>query len=217
MDQSSKIYFMKDSVFPPEKSSLQFIAQTALPTAGGTLYVRAYRDSKDQSEPIALFFKDPLGKANLPVRVHDACMTSEILGSLKCDCNEQLQYALDYVKEHGGVVIYLPQEGRGIGLANKIAAYSLQEKGLDTIEANRALHLPDDARRYDSAAAILRDMKIKSIQLLTNNPRKIEKLKQEKIIITKRLDVHIAANKHSLGYLETKRDHMGHFLKKVIS
>lgn len=215
MDQSSKIYYMKDSLLKKNEAPLQFVAQTALPTVSGTLYVRAYRDSRDQSEPIALFYHDPKGQSNLPVRVHDACMTSEILGSLKCDCNEQLHYALDYVKRNGGMVIYLPQEGRGIGLANKIAAYSLQEQGLDTIEANAALHLPIDARKYDTAAIILEDLGIKSIQLMTNNPRKIEKLEQENVRITNRLDVHIAANKHSLGYLETKRDQMGHFLKAL--
>jgi len=198
-----------------QSRTVQFVAQTALPTANGTLFVRAYRDSKDNSEPLALFFHEPTAGIDLPVRVHDACMTSEVLGSLKCDCNGQLHYALSYIKEHGGVVIYLPQEGRGIGLANKIAAYALQEQGLDTIEANEALHLPVDSRRYDGAAAILRDMGIQSIQLLTNNPRKIEKLTEQSICITKRLDVHVQPTQHSLGYLQTKRAQMGHFLGKL--
>ena len=214
MTTSANIYFM-DGHRLGQESSLQFVAQTALPTAKGTLYVRAYRDKNDGSEPLALFYKQPHEGVEIPVRVHDACMTSEVLGSLKCDCDGQLHYALDYVREHGGVVIYLPQEGRGIGLANKIAAYSLQEQGLDTIEANRALHLPIDARRYDGAADILRDMGIHSIQLMTNNPRKIDKLKEQNVHITKRLDVHIPANPHSIGYLQTKRAHMGHLLGKI--
>ena len=212
MTTSANIYFM-DGHRLGKESSLQFVAQTALPTAKGTLYVRAYRDKNDASEPLALFYKQPREGVDIPVRVHDACMTSEVLGSLKCDCDGQLHYALDYVREHGGVVIYLPQEGRGIGLANKIAAYSLQEQGLDTIEANRALHLPIDARRYDGAADILRDMGIHSIQLMTNNPRKVKALESYGINIAERVPLHVGRNPHNEHYLNTKQSKLGHWLE----
>lgn len=119
----------------------------------------------------------PEGKEEVPLRVHDACFTSEVLGSLKCDCAEQLQMALEYIKEQDcGIVVYLQQEGRGIGLANKIAAYALQEKGLDTVDANRALGLPDDCREYTSVKNMLADLGVKSIKIITNNPRKINLL-----------------------------------------
>merc|ERR1712093_656744 len=134
---------------------------------------------KNYSEPIAIVVGHPEGLKNIPIRVHDACFTSEVLGSLKCDCAEQLQMALEYIKKEGcGIVFYLQQEGRGIGLANEIAAYSLQEKGLDTVDANRALGLPDDCREYTSVCNMLSSMNVKSVQLITNNPRKIVLLRK---------------------------------------
>lgn len=154
---------------------------------------------------------DVAGLRDVPVRVHDECLTSEVLGSLKCDCREQLDLSLRYIRDNAsGVVIYLRQEGRGIGLANKIAAYALQEQGHDTVDANRLLGLPDDARRYDAAAAILRDLGVESIQLMTNNPRKIEKLEALGVQITARIPILIAPTPHSAGYLSAKSDRMGH-------
>lgn len=194
---------------------LKFIAQTELPTNTGTLNLRAYRNSETNLEPIAIVSKlEDLHSQghSIPVRVHDACFTSEVLGSLKCDCKEQLDYAKKYVQKHGGVLIYLQQEGRGIGLANKIAAYSLQEQGLDTVEANRALHLPDDSRDYQDAVAILQDLGISEIELLTNNPRKIQKLEELGIKITKRLPIQVPSSSVSQGYLKTKAEQMGHLL-----
>ena len=118
--------------------TLSFISETTLPTRRGTFVIRAYRDPTDGSEPIAMLRGDLLGQENVPVRVHDACLTSEVFGSLKCDCRDQLEFALDHLEQTDlGVVIYLPQEGRGIGLANKLAAYRLQEAGHDTVDANR--------------------------------------------------------------------------------
>ena len=184
-----------------------------MPTNRGTLQVRAYRNNRDQSEPLALFYWLHEKLEDVPVRVHDACMTSEVLGSLKCDCSEQLEYALRFVYDNGGAVLYLPQEGRGIGLANKIAAYALQEKGYDTIQANEELHLPVDAREYKVAAFILEDMGFESIQLLTNNPRKINKLEAENVVITNRLAVIIPPTEHSSGYLHVKMSQMGHMIK----
>jgi len=136
-----------------------------------------------------------------------------VLGSLKCDCREQLEVALDTIRRRGcGVVVYLRQEGRGIGLANKIAAYALQEEGHDTVDANRLLGLPDDQRRYDAAAGILEDIGVLSIQLLTNNPRKLSALRELGVEITARLPVLVGANPHSAGYLQAKSERMGHLM-----
>lgn len=152
-------------------------------------------------------------RADVPVRVHDECLTSEVLGSLKCDCREQLDHSLRYIRDNApGVVIYLRQEGRGIGLANKIAAYALQEQGHDTVDANRLLGLPDDARRYEAAAGILSDLGVRSVQLMTNNPRKITKLRELGVEVTARIPVLIAANAHNAGYLAAKVERMGHDL-----
>ena len=193
---------------------VSFVAETLLPTDKGAYRVRAYRDGVDDTEPVAIVFGDVADGLDVPVRVHDECFTSEVLGSLKCDCREQLDFAMDYIRRRGpGVVVYLRQEGRGIGLANKIAAYSLQESGHDTVDANRMLGLPDDSRRYDAAACILRDLGVQSIRLMTNNPRKVELLGALGVQITQRIPVLIKANPHSAGYLEAKRARMGHDLE----
>ncbi|GLE03326.1 hypothetical protein PINS_up012216 [Pythium insidiosum] len=192
----------------------EFIAETNLPTADGFFRVRAYRStgSLREAEPIAIVSGDVSGKSGVPVRVHDQCFTSEVFGSLKCDCREQLDFAKDYIRQNGGVVIYMPQEGRGIGLANKIHAYSMQEKGLDTVDANRVLGFKDDYRSYEPVPAILQDLGIKSIRLLTNNPRKIRLLNQLSIQVEGRLPVIIQGGEHSQGYLEAKAQRMAHLL-----
>ncbi|POM74069.1 GTP cyclohydrolase II [Phytophthora palmivora] len=197
-----------------EQITTTFVAETALPTDGGMFRVRAYRSvgSLRESEPIAMITGDVRGKRNVPVRVHDQCFTSEVFGSLKCDCREQLDYAKAYTKQHGGVVIYMPQEGRGIGLANKIMAYSMQERGLDTVDANRVLGFKDDYRSYEPVPAILKDLGIQSIRLLTNNPRKIRLLSQLGITVEGRLPVVIKGGEFSQGYLTAKAKRMAHLL-----
>jgi GTP cyclohydrolase II len=202
---------------PPDSTQhrgVLFISETLLPTESGEFTVRAYRDLRDGSEPVAILAGDVSGMSDVPVRVHDECFTSEVLGSLKCDCREQLKFAMDTIQQgEQGVVIYLRQEGRGIGLANKIAAYALQEEGHDTVDANRLLGLPDDQRRYDAAAAILEDLGVQSIQIMTNNPRKLELLMEQGVTITGRLPVLVAATPHSVGYLQAKAERMGHLLE----
>lgn len=194
-------------------SGVEFVAETLLPTTRGAYRVRAYRDRATGTEPLAIIWGEVEGRRHLPVRVHDECATSEVFGSLKCDCKDQLDYALDFIRNQGGgVVLYLRQEGRGIGLANKIAAYALQEQGLDTVDANRALGLPDDARRYDGAAAILRDLDLNDVLLMTNNPRKIEKLREQGVNVSGRVPVEVGTNPHSEGYLEAKVERMGHVI-----
>ena len=194
----------------------QFIAETKLPTDRGFYRVRGYRHSVDgapSTEPVAIAYGEIEGRSGVAVRVHDACFTSEVLGSLKCDCKQQLQLAMDYVQEHDGMVIYLHQEGRGIGLANKLAAYRLQdEKGLDTVDANRALGLPDDTREYTAVANILEDMGIKSIRLMTNNPRKVATLERLGVKIDGRIPCIVEANLFNQGYLEAKEGRMKHYL-----
>ncbi len=207
----------RDSDSAPS-GSVRFISETLLPTVRGEYRVRAYRDLMDGSEPVAILVGDVDGRRDVPVRVHDECYTSEVLGSLKCDCREQLEFAMEFIKRRSpGVVIYLRQEGRGIGLANKIAAYALQEDGHDTVDANRMLGLPDDSRRYDAAAGILEDLGVRSIRLMTNNPRKEEKLLALGVDIAGRIPVLIEPNTHSADYLSAKADRMGHLLPREIA
>ncbi|KAI8467407.1 MAG: GTP cyclohydrolase II-domain-containing protein [Monoraphidium minutum] len=193
------------------------IAETMLPTRHGNFRLRGYKHSMDSgktfSEPTAIICGQVEGQENVVLRVHDACFTSEILGSLKCDCAEQLQMSMEYIHANGpGIVIYLWQEGRGIGLANKIAAYKLQEQGLDTVDANRALGLPDDSREYTSVRNILKELNVKSVRLMTNNPRKMSELTELGVKVTGRVPCQIQAGDHNKGYLEAKTKRMDHMI-----
>ena len=174
------------------------------------MQIRAYRNTSTKLEPVAISFKPIKPNSDLLVRIHDACFTSETLGSLKCDCKEQLHLALDRIAKEGGLVIYLPQEGRGIGLANKIAAYAKQDEGFDTVEANRQIHMPIESRSYEDAAMILKDLEISQIHLMTNNPLKIDALRATGIEILTRVPIVAKENQHSASYLETKKFRMGH-------
>lgn len=203
---------------------LEYLAEAPLPTPYGqfTVMVFRYRDPEAHpglsDEHLALVMGDLEGQEHVPVRVHSECLTSEVFGSLKCDCREQLASAQATIGERGcGVVLYLRQEGRGIGLANKIRAYALQAEGADTVEANERLHLPVDARQYDVAAAILRYLDIQSIHLMTNNPEKVDSLERLGIEVTGRIPVHVPANEHSAGYLMVKRDRMRHALPRELA
>ncbi|MCH8622526.1 GTP cyclohydrolase II RibA [Undibacterium sp. TS12] len=187
-------------------------ASTQLPTDFGQFLVRVYRNKQGQ-EVTAICSGALAGCSNVPVRVHSACFTAEALGSLKCDCKQQLDFALSYIGKHHGVVLYLPQEGRGIGLSNKIRAYALQEKGYDTIEANRMLNLPVDSRTYEDARDILSDLQVNSICLLTNNPAKLQNLEDLGVQVAGRIPVPSAPNGFSAAYLDTKQQQMGHLIK----
>jgi GTP cyclohydrolase II len=150
----------------------------------------------------------------VPVRVHSECLTSEVLGSLKCDCRAQLDRALDLVAAEGrGALLYLRQEGRGIGLGNKIRAYALQQQGVDTVDANVRLGLPADARRYHVAAEILDDLGVGSVALMTNNPAKVDALRADGVVVTRRLAMAINPNDHNRDYLHTKNRRMGHLIE----
>ncbi len=191
-------------------------AEADLPTAHGPFRVYIYQDGDEKndaspSEHVAVVRGHVTDQSNVLTRVHSECWTSEVLGSLKCDCREQLEAALAKVAAEGtGVVVYLRQEGRGIGLGNKIRAYALQNEGADTVEANLALGFQADARSYDIAGAILRDLGIKSVRLMTNNPLKINGLRTAGVVVTDRVSHWVGENQHNAGYLAVKRRKMGH-------
>jgi len=186
-------------------------SEADVPTEYGTLRVIVYRNVDNDEEHVALVKGDVAGADDLPVRVHSECFTGEVLHSFKCDCREQLDLALRRIADEGrGAVVYLRQEGRGIGLGNKIRAYALQSRGLDTVDANRALGFGDDLRKYHDAADILADLGVRSIALMTNNPAKIDALRDEGVAISRRLPILVDPNPHSQGYLVTKRVRMGH-------
>ena len=193
-------------------------AEADLPTAHGPFRLVVYRDAADADsdsatveEHMAIVRGDIDGVGNVLCRVHSECWTSEVIGSLKCDCREQLDAALERIAAEGtGLVVYLRQEGRGIGLGNKVRAYALQNDGADTVEANLALGFEADSRRYDLAAAILKDQGVRSIRLLTNNPLKVAGLRSAGVVVAERIAHWVGENQHNAAYLAIKRRKMGH-------
>lgn len=186
-----------------------------LPTEFGQFQIYAYRNKLDQSEHVAIVKGDPtqFGRQPIMVRMHSECLTGDAIGSLRCDCRMQLQAALKMIENVGqGVVVYLRQEGRGIGLVNKLKAYSLQDMGLDTVEANEKLGFPADLRNYGVGAQILNDLGIQKIRLITNNPRKIAGLKGYGLEVSDRLPLLIEATPYNTTYLNTKAEKLGHML-----
>lgn len=149
------------------------------------------------------------------VRIHSECFTGDTLASLRCDCNQQWRISLEWIGREGGVLIYLRQEGRGIGLINKLKAYALQEQGLDTVEANQELGLPVDGRSYELAATILRDLGATTVRLLTNNPEKISDLEANGITVAERVPLDIKATQYDAKYLKTKKDKLGHLIETL--
>jgi len=192
---------------------IQRIAEAELPTKYGEFHVIAYESMLDGREHLAIIRGDPSGKPGVLVRMHSECMTGDVFGSMRCDCGEQLVAAMRQIDAEGqGAVVYLRQEGRGIGLGNKVKAYELQDEGLDTVEANEKLGFKPDLRDYGIGAQILLDLKLHSIRLLTNNPRKIVGLDGYDIEITGTEALQVEPNQHNERYLETKRSKLGHTL-----
>ncbi|MBZ7930311.1 GTP cyclohydrolase II [Campylobacter sp. RM10532] len=176
-----------------------------LPSKWGNFKIQSFKEN--DKEHLCIFKDEPKDILNL--RIHSECLTGDALGSLKCDCGEQLEFSLKYIEQNGGMIIYLRQEGRGIGLFNKVNAYALQDKGLNTIEANHELGFKADERTYEIVNFILKYYKISKINLLTNNPEKLESLK-DKILI--RVPVLINPNRFNKNYLDIKQSQMGHLL-----
>ncbi len=186
---------------------------TRIPTGWGEFQLCLYKNNHDEKEHLAFIFGEIQGQEDVLARVHSECFTGDVLGSNRCDCGDQLEYALCKIANHGsGALIYLRQEGRGIGLLEKLRAYNLQDQGLDTVEANLALGHQADLRDYSIAAAILDNLGVRSIQLLTNNPAKIEGLNKHGVTVTERVSIEPTVNIENLEYLRTKVDRMDHLL-----
>ena len=188
-------------------------AETRLPTKYGDFRIIIFKNEVDHKEHLMIVKGDVRGKSDVLMRIHSECLTGDVFGSHRCDCGEQLENALRAIEEQGeGIVIYMRQEGRGIGLTNKIKAYTLQDEGYDTVEANVKLGFPPDMREYSLAAQMLRELDVKSVKLLTNNPEKKEDLERWGITVSKRVPIVIKANSINAKYLNTKKEKMRHML-----
>ncbi len=192
-------------------AQVQREAETLLPTKHGDFRLIAYSTGAGSAQPIALV-KGEIGGGAVLVRVHSECFTGDVLGSKKCDCGDQLAAALEQIEKEGGVLVYLRQEGRGIGLLNKLRAYELQEGGLDTVEANHALGFGVDLRDYGVGAQILLDLGVRKIRLMTNNPEKIIGLEGYGLEVVERVPLEVAPHEANRDYLLTKQKKMGHLL-----
>ena len=194
------------------------VAEATMPTPAGQFRIIAYENQVDRREHVALVKGDISGKKNVLVRMHSECLTGDVFHSLRCDCGEQLHAAMRRIEEEGeGAIVYLKQEGRGIGLANKIRAYALQDQGQDTVEANESLGFKPDLRDFGIGAQILLDLGLSSIRILTNNPRKIVGLEGYGLRITGREPIQIAPTDFNRNYLDTKRKKLGHLLSDIDS
>jgi GTP cyclohydrolase II len=196
---------------------MKFSDRASLPTRFGKFRVQAVQEAPGGKEHLVIFHGEVEGKRDIPVRIHSECLTGDVMGSLRCDCRDQLERALRLVQEEdAGLLIYLRQEGRGIGLMNKIRAYFLQERGYDTVEANHRLGFEDDLRNYDIAVQILRALDVESVALITNNPEKIEALERGGIPVMRRIPLEITPNRFNEEYLKTKQSKLGHLFSEEV-
>jgi 3,4-dihydroxy 2-butanone 4-phosphate synthase/GTP cyclohydrolase II len=208
----NSIYFCPDpalAVFP----IMQRQAEAPIPTHYGQFIMLAYAEAPDERMPHIAFIAEGFDPSRpVPVRIHSECMTGDVFGSRRCDCGEQLDASMRIAAERGGVVVYLRQEGRGIGLINKLKSYNLQDLGLNTAEANTHLGFDVDARQYDAAIFILQDLGIREVELITNNPAKVEALRRSPVKVTGRIPIVIQPQDDRRDYLKTKQELMGHLL-----
>ncbi len=195
--------------------SIEFVASSKLPTAHGEFIISVFQDPETKEEHVALSVGlDQFSDEPTLVRIHSECLTGDAFSSLKCDCGPQLNATMELIQQYGrGAILYLRQEGRGIGLTNKIRAYALQDQGHDTVDANLLLNLPADARRYDMTTIMLKQLGIHKVKLITNNPNKIQSLKKLGINVVDRLPLVVGKNPFNEAYLRTKRDRMDHMYK----
>ena len=197
----------------PDHVCVKIAAIAELPSRFGQFHIVAFYNNHDEKEHVAIVRGDVTNAENVPVRVHSECLTGDVIGSLRCDCRDQLESALRMIgKMDQGILLYMRQEGRGIGLINKIRAYGLQEHGYDTVEANLALGFRDDERDYSVAAHMLESLKVKSIRLITNNPKKIDELKKNGVFVTGCIPHIMQPNQYNRFYLETKANKSGHLM-----
>ena len=192
---------------------LKLQAESNVPTQFGEFRMMAFsEDDKNWMPHMALIAKDTDLEKPTNVRIHSECITGEVFHSKKCECGEQLDSAMKYMQENGGIILYLRQEGRNIGIINKLKAYALQENGLDTVQANLQLGLPADNRDFSVAIDMLEQIGVKSVNLMTNNPEKIKFIKDSNIAYNSRIPLQIKSNDASASYLKTKKDYFGHLL-----
>ena len=192
---------------------LKLQAESNVPTQFGEFRMMAFsEDDKNWMPHMALIAKDTDLEKPTNVRIHSECITGEVFHSKKCECGEQLDSAMKYMQENGGIILYLRQEGRNIGIINKLKAYALQENGLDSVQANLQLGLPADNRDFSAAIDMLEQIGVKSVNLMTNNPEKIKFIKDSNIGYNSRIPLQIKSNEASASYLKTKRDYFGHLL-----
>ncbi|MDR6369806.1 GTP cyclohydrolase II [Chryseobacterium bernardetii] len=195
---------------------LKIQAQSKIPTDYGIFTVYAFSENEEDWTPHLVWVAENTDvTTTVNVRFHSECITGEVFHSKKCECGQQLDAAMKYMSENGGVIIYLRQEGRNIGIINKLRAYELQEKGWDTVEANLKLGLPADARNFDIAVEILDVLKIKEVNLLTNNPDKVRSIENSGIILNSRIPLEIESNEMNESYLVKKKNYFGHLLEKI--
>jgi len=199
--------------FGAARTCVRVVAVADLPTRFGRFRLVGFWNNRDAKEHVALVHGEVVGAGEVPVRLHSECLTGDVMGSLRCDCRDQLTEGLAAIRRHErGALLYLRQEGRGIGLINKIRAYALQEAGLDTVEANLALGFRDDERDYAVAAHMIHSLGIRSVQLITNNPNKVAQLTQHRVVVAGRIPHVIPPNEFNRFYLETKARKSGHFI-----
>ncbi len=209
----SDLLFESDGLSVSSVEGLNQFASARLPTVYGEFQIYAFSDTEDDPMPhLALLANGTATEAPVLCRVHSECLTGDVFASLRCDCGDQLAYAMRETAAQGGVIVYLRQEGRGIGIVNKLRAYQLQDAGADTIEANVALGLPVDARDYGDAIEILRRLGISQVRLMTNNPLKVDAFANSGIKLTERVAIEMPSQQENERYLATKRDDMGHQL-----
>ncbi len=193
--------------------TLILVNHAGLPTRYGSFAIYSFAGGGQEGEHVALVKGHVAGQRDVLVRIHSECLTGDVFGSRRCDCGEQLDAALRRIgRAPRGVLLYMAQEGRGIGIANKVAAYHLQDRGLDTVEANEALGFPADTRGFEFAADMLRILGVRSVRLMTNNPQKISELQAHGIPVTKRIPLNVKPNPANRRYLETKRVKLAHLI-----